>query len=81
MPILLKDKDDNVDDDKVDDDGDDDDDTAAKEATKNTTPSKGETVAARTSSRGRPIGSGTKKGSSPPLIISVLVSFFNFLSV
>ncbi len=59
----------------------DDDDTAAKDATKNTTPSKGETVAARKSSRGRSIGSGTKKGSSPPLIISVHVSFFNFLSV
>jgi hypothetical protein len=65
----------------VDEDGDDDDETAAKEATTNNTPSKGETVAARTSSRGRPIESVTKKGSSPPLIISVHASFFNFLSV
>jgi hypothetical protein len=89
-----EDDDDKVDDDKVDDKEDDDKveeddkdkdeddtDTAAKEATKITTPSKGETVAARTSSRGRPIGSGTKKGSSPPLIISVHESFINFLSV
>jgi hypothetical protein len=76
---------DKEDDDKVDEDDkdkdEDDTDTAAKEATKITTPSKGETVTARTSSRGRPIGSGTKKGSSPPLIISVHESFINFLSV
>ncbi len=60
----------------------DDDDTAAKDATKNTTPSKGETVEARKSSRGRvQLDREPKKVALPPLIISVHVSFFNFLSV
>ena len=72
-----KDEDDNHkdmdEDDKDENDKDkdeDDTDTAAKEATKITTPSKSETVAARTSSRGRPIGSGKKGFCSPPLIFS-----------
>ena len=56
----------------------DDSDSAAKI----TTPSKTHEVTKRTSTRGRPIGSGSKKGCSPPPhIISVHQSFFNLLSV
>jgi hypothetical protein len=68
-----KDEDDKDENDK--DKDEDDTNTAAKEATKITTPSKSETVTARTSSWGRPIGSETKKGCSPPLIFSVHESF------
>ena len=83
-----EDADDEVEDDNHKDENDgedgDDTDTAAKEATKITTPSKSETVVARTSSRGRPIGSGKKGFCSPPLIFSVHETFSissNVLSV
>ncbi len=38
-----------------------------KEAQKTLTPSKSDTVIARTSNRERPVGSSSKKGCSPPL--------------
>ncbi len=38
-----------------------------KEAQKTLTTSKSDTVIARTSNRGRPVGSSSKKGCSPPL--------------
>jgi hypothetical protein len=51
-------------------------------AAKITTPSKTHEVTKRTSTRGRPIGSGSKKGCSPPPhILSVHQSFCNLLSV
>ena len=56
--------------DEVEDDGHE-----KEEATTNTTPSKSEVAVVRTSSRGRPIGSGTKGFCSPQLIISVHETF------
>jgi hypothetical protein len=77
-----KDEDKDKDDKEKDEDKDEDDtNTAAKEATKITTPSKSETVVARTSSRSRPIGSGKKGFCSPPLIFSVHESFSIFINV
>jgi hypothetical protein len=56
--------------DEVEDDGHE-----KEEATTNTTPSKSEVAVVRTSSRGRPIGSGKKGFCSPQLIISVHETF------
>ncbi len=52
-----------------------------EEATKITIPSKSETVVARNSSRGHPIGSGKKVFCSPPLIFSVHETFSIFINV
>ena len=43
-------------------------------AAKITTPSKTHAVTTRTSTRGRPIGSGTKKGCSPPHILFLFIN-------
>jgi len=56
--------------DEVEDDGHE-----KEEATTITTPSKSEVAVVRTSSRGRPIGSGKKGFCSPQLIISVHETF------
>jgi len=56
--------------DEVEDDGHE-----KEEATTITTPSKSEVAVVRTSSRGRPIGSGTKGFCSPQLLISVHETF------
>ena len=75
---------DEVEDDNHKDANDGDDGHEKEEATKITTPSKSETVVVRTSSRGRPIGSGKKGFCSPPLIFSVHETFSissNVLSV
>ncbi len=75
---------DEVEDDNHKDANDGDDGHEKEEATKVTTPSKSETVVVRTSSRGRPIGSGKKGFCSPQLIISVHETFSissNVLSV
>ena len=45
-------------------------------AAKITTPSKTHEVTKRTSTRGRPIGSGTKKGCSPPHILFLFINHF-----
>ena len=50
----------------------DDSDSAAKI----TTPSKTHEVTKRTSTRGRPIGSGSKKGCSPPHIFFLFINHF-----
>lgn len=62
---------DEVEDDNHKDANDGDDGHEKEEATTITTPSKSEVVVVRTSSRGRPIGSGKKGFCSPQLIISV----------
>jgi hypothetical protein len=60
----------------VEEDNDEvEDDNEKEEATTITTPSKSEVAVVRTSSRGRPIGSGKKGFSSPQLIISVHETF------
>ena len=45
-------------------------------AAKITTPSKTQAGTKRTSTRGRPIGSGTKKGCSPPHILFLFINHF-----
>ena len=66
---------DEVEDDNHKDANDGDDGHEKEEATTITTPSKSEVAVVRTSSRGRPIGSGTKGFCSPQLIISVHETF------